>query len=525
MKGVLVFISLLSLAFGYSIWPQPVEFTRGTTQLGVGPTTLKVTTSSNSIILKGAIARYQRIFFPFETTASAPGVPILNSLTINVASTNEVLQFGFDENYTLSVNQNTAVINADTVFGALRGLESFSQLIDYDLTDNYYTISDTPISVTDYPRFPWRGIMIDTSRHFLQVPTILTMIDALAYNKMNTLHWHVTDAQSFPIIIESYPNLAIDGAYQYPEATYSHEEVQMIVQYGYERGVRVVPEFDIPGHSYSWGLGYPEAVINCTVPYWGTSSATLNIISNYTYELLDGFIGEVKTLFMDSFMHFGSDEVLFDCWNQTEAVISWMEENNIPKGAFYLVEQYFEDQLQILTNKHQIQNRIFWEDAFADNGVKFDTATTTFEIWLGASHLVESIQAGFKTILAYGNYLDVQKPGSTIHYEWVDTWQDFYTNEPFSGEAANLTAAERELFIGAEACMWGEAVEDENIFSRVWVRASGTAEKLWSTYNFTMNFDEGAAQDRIVELRCRLKRRGIRATAIRPDYCPAPFFD
>jgi len=340
---------------------------------------------------------------------------------------------------------------------------------------------------------------------------------------MNTLHWHVTDSQSFPIQIESYPNLAMNGSYQYPEATYTHQDVASIVQYGYARGVRIVPEFDIPGHSYSWGLGYPELIINCsTVPAWGSNAVTLNIVSNYTYELLDGFLGEVKSLFMDDFMHFGSDEVLFECWNMSAAVLAWMKANNVP--TFNLVEQYFENQLQLLTTKHQIQNRVFWEDAFADNGVKFDTETTTLEIWLNIDHMVESVQAGYKTILANGFYLDVQQPGPTVHYEWVDTWMDFYSNEPFRGSGANLTAAERELVLGGEACMWGEAVEDENIFSRVWIRASGAAEKLWSTYNWTINPDFEAAQTRLIEFRCRLKRRGIRATALRPDYCPSPFF-
>jgi len=190
------------------------------------------------------------------------------------------------------------------------------------------------------------------------------------------------------------------------------------------------------------------------------------------------------------------------------------------------LEQYFENNLAKITDKLGIKNRVFWEDAYVDHNVTFDLATTTFEVWLTKDYLVSITAAGYKVILANGNYLDVQTPGPTIHYEWVDTWQDFYSNEPFSGPAANLSLAQQALVLGGEACMWGEAVEDENIFSRVWVRASGTAERLWSPIDFTSlalnstNFDD--TQNRIIEIRCRLKRRGIHATPIRPDYCPLP---
>jgi len=489
---------------GYSVWPQPAYISRGSSVVGLNPSSLHFNTSSASALLKAAFARYQRNIFPFKTSNTIPGVPILSTLTVNIQDPSEDLQLWVNENYTVRVDTSVAEINAVTVFGALRGLESFSQLIDYDLDNKTYSISDTPVFIDDFPRFPWRGLMIDTGRHFLEVQTILTMIDAIAYNKMNTLHWHMIDLQSFPLQVLSFPNLAKYGAYSYPAATYSHSDVQTVVQYAYERGVRVVPEFDIPGHSYSWGLGYPELILNCSIPGWGTDGATLNITSEFTYQVLNGFLSEVKPLFMDKFIHFGSDEV-----------------HNITN--FTLVEQYFEDRLSTLTDQHEMFNRVFWEDAFT-NGVKFNPETTTFEIWLGLDDMVASIKAGFQTILANGFYLDIQKPGEELHYEWVDTWQDFYTNEPFRGPAENLTQAQRELLLGGEACMWGEAVEDENIFSRVWVRASGAAEKLWSLANFTNNPDLDAAQTRLIEFRCRLKRRGIRATPIRPDYCPSPFF-
>jgi hexosaminidase len=522
---LLVVATCIAGSYSYNVWPQPQEFARGSILLTLSPGSLRFNTSSRSQLLKAAIARYQTAFFPFPYGAAIPNEPELTSVTINVASSNELLQLGVNENYTLIVDTSGAVINAGTVFGAMHALESLAQLIDYNITTNTYAIEETPIYIFDFPRFPWRGVMIDTGRHYLETETILTMIDALAINKMNTLHWHVTDSQSFPMQSSKYPNLAIAGSYQYPQATYSPENVSAIVSYAYERGVRVVPEFDVPGHSYSWGHGYPNLTIDCQAfTSWGVNGVTLDVTSGFTYEVLDGFIGEMRSLFMDNYMHFGSDEVLYDCWNKTPAVVQWMKDNNIP--SFELLEQYFENNLAKITKKNGVTNRVFWEDAYADHNVSFDLGTTTFEVWLSLEYLVRITAAGYPVILANGFYLDVQKPGPNIHYEWVDTWQDFYSNEPFGGVAENITAAQRALVLGGEACMWGEAVEDENIFSRVWIRASGTAEKLWSSFVYTnsslndTNFQN--TENRLIEFRCRLKRRGIHATALRPDYCPLP---
>eukprot|EP00026_Physarum_polycephalum_P004786 Phypoly_transcript_04810.p1 GENE.Phypoly_transcript_04810~~Phypoly_transcript_04810.p1 ORF type:complete len:455 (+),score=56.61 Phypoly_transcript_04810:14-1378(+) len=452
MQGLSVWLlvaAFIASAYAYDVWPHPQEMIRGNeTTLTLSPKTFQFSTTSSSALLKAAIARYQSIFFPFAQAGYAPDTTQLTAVLISVETTDEELQLGVNENYTLVVLESGAIIQAETVFGAMHGLESLSQLIDYNIKGNYYTIEGAPIMIDDYPRFPWRGIMIDTSRHYLRVDTILTMIDAISYNKMNTLHWHVTDSQSFPIISTTYPRLAEYGAYQYPQTTYSPENVSMIVNYAYERGVRVVPEFDIPGHSYSWGLGYPNLTLQCDVPGWGIGGVTLDITQPFTYELIQGFLTEMKGKFMDEYMHFGGDEVNYPCWN-TPAILKWMKENNIPN--FQQLEQYFENNLAKITEKVGINRRVFWEDAYADHNVSFDKATTTFEVWLSPEYVYEITKAGYPVVLANGFYLDVQQPGPTVHYEWVDTWEDFYSNEPFSGAASNMSQAQRDLVLGGEA--------------------------------------------------------------------------
>eukprot|EP00456_Euglypha_rotunda_P079822 TRINITY_DN7695_c0_g1_i1.p1 TRINITY_DN7695_c0_g1~~TRINITY_DN7695_c0_g1_i1.p1 ORF type:complete len:232 (+),score=35.28 TRINITY_DN7695_c0_g1_i1:85-696(+) len=184
--------------------------------------------------------------------------------------------------------------------------------------------------------------MIDTARHFLEPATIYRTIDALAYNKMNTLHWHTVDAESFPVVINSYPNLSQAGAYDPTLAIYSQSVIANIVNYGYQRGIRVVPEFDIPGHAYSWGFGYPQ--VRCQCP-----SNLASNINNYpldpsndlTLQMVDAVIGEMAKLFTDQTFHLGGDEVVESCWTQNANVSDWMKSQGYTTGL--QVFQYFEE--------------------------------------------------------------------------------------------------------------------------------------------------------------------------------------
>jgi hexosaminidase len=151
-------------------------------------------------------------------------------------------------------------MTANTVYGAIRGLETFSQLV-YHTEDGQYTISGV-VDIKDTPRFSYRGIMIDTSRHFLNVHTILKHLDAMSYNKLNVLHWHFVDDQSFPYVSISFPELSAKGAYN-SRHVFDQQDVQTVIKYAKERGIRVIPEFDTPGHTKSWGKGQPNLLTPC----------------------------------------------------------------------------------------------------------------------------------------------------------------------------------------------------------------------------------------------------------------------
>eukprot|EP00026_Physarum_polycephalum_P003959 Phypoly_transcript_03976.p1 GENE.Phypoly_transcript_03976~~Phypoly_transcript_03976.p1 ORF type:complete len:729 (+),score=85.94 Phypoly_transcript_03976:93-2279(+) len=503
------------------IWPQPQQIKVGDKQLTLIPSAFKFTTASQSQLLKKAIDRYRLLCFPFNTSQYAPNAPKVESVNIVVDSANETLQLGFNETYTLNVTESGAVITAGSVFGAMRGLESLAQLIDYDIYNNYYTIEHTPILIVDFPRFPWRGIMIDTSRHFIRADVLLQMIDAIAFNKMNVFHWHITDSHSFPLYSNAYPNLAKKGAYKYPELVYYPENVTRIVQYGYERGVRVVPEFDMPGHTSAWSKAGYDITVNCNTPNWMGLGFTLDPTSNNTWNLLDGFFKEQRAQFMDNYFHFGSDEVNLDCWNEAR-IQQWKANNGIKSNQ--QLQQYFNDEMVKIADKNGIKKRVFWGDPFIKHGQQFDKENSVLEVWWEYPFLERVTAAGYTAILANGFYLDLQTPG-TGHYQWTDIWMDFYNNEPL--RSPNMNDKQKSLVIGGECCMWSETVDSEDIMPRVWVRSSGAAERLWSARSFVDTGITGAAnyeqtRGRLIEFRCRLKRRGIVAVAIHPDVCPTP---
>ena len=262
-----------------SVWPQPASMTSGNASIVVGGcdgAPFRFTTNApNSTVLAAAFARYPKLLFPHafdpalerDDAAPAPdddwSAACLGALHVVVDDASDAHpQLDTDESYALEVpaaDGATATARAATVYGALRALETFSQLVAWapdleDWTAGGYVIEGAPVAVADAPRFAHRGLMIDTSRHYQPVAMIRAAVDALAYAKLNVLHWHVVDAPSFPF--ESRTTKALwKGAYA-RRATYSHSDVAAVVEHARLRGVRVVVEFDMPGHADSWCVGY-----------------------------------------------------------------------------------------------------------------------------------------------------------------------------------------------------------------------------------------------------------------------------
>ena len=292
--------------------------------------------------MAGATARFLSTAFPHRAVGSS-GSQSLLSLEVIVRDNNVPLQLGVNESYSLYIpdTADNPIIQlyAETYYGALHGLETLSQLIYFDFNTSSYFIPSTPWLIMDAPRYTHRGILVDTSRHYQTLPIIRRIIDSLTYAKYNVFHWHLSDDQSFPWGPDSLPRLSM-AAYSQSER-YSSADIEDIVEYARQRGVRVMIEFDVPGHASSWCAGYPDVCPSnsCKSPLDPSSNATFALLEKLFTEVTGG--RRRAGLVPDDLIHLGGDEVDLDCWTQVGSVGSWLKANNLTaKDAYrYVVER------------------------------------------------------------------------------------------------------------------------------------------------------------------------------------------
>src|SRR5581483_8992789 len=237
-----------------------------------------------------------------------------------------VQKVGEDESYSLTFTAGTAKLSAKDPLGVLRGLETFLQLVQPLGTGAWIYGAN----IQDQPRFPWRGLMIDACRHWMPLEVIERNLDGMAEAKLNVFHWHLSENQGFRVESKVFPKLhqlGSDGNY------YSQEQIQEIVAYARERGIRVVPEFDMPGHSTAWLAGYPELAA-APGPYsvekkFGVFDPCFDPSKEETYRFLDAFIGEMAALFPDEYFHIGGDEVNGKHWNENTGIQRFMNDHGL----------------------------------------------------------------------------------------------------------------------------------------------------------------------------------------------------
>jgi hexosaminidase len=252
----------IAFSSSLSVWPQPDELSSGSQRLLISPTfAFKDASAVTTSILASAFERYTKVTFPRGAgeVITATADVLLEALEVYVQEPDDqaVPQLGMDESYSLEVPASgVGTLKAATVWGALRGLESFSQLVGFDFASGQYFLHGAPCSITDAPRFSHRGLLLDTSRHYLPLSAIRRTLEAMSYAKLNVLHWHIVDAQSFPLQSLGHPSLWV-SAYS-PDERYLQRDVAAVVEHARKRGIRVVLELDTPGHAYSWCQGVPE---------------------------------------------------------------------------------------------------------------------------------------------------------------------------------------------------------------------------------------------------------------------------
>eukprot|EP01046_Picozoa_sp_COSAG06_P006592 COSAG06_NODE_311_length_17771_cov_31.730647_7_plen_362_part_00 len=317
---------------------QPKTATLGSTNLTVDSTAFKFSGATHPDVV-AAFARYagpDSLMFPHAVPAAAEGEAQagLAGCVVTVKNSTQLLQLETDESYTLKAAASGCTIESETYVGALRAMETLSQLIMFNFDTQTYSISGAPVEIDDQPRFHHREVLVDTSRHFEPVETLKSLIDSLTYGKINVIHWHLVDQQSFPFDSKSRPLLSQKGAYS-PQERYTELDVAEVVEYGRARGVRMMVEIDGPGHAAIWCKGYPEICPSATC------LEPLNPATNATYELLDDLMQDLtggvrgKGLFPDNVVHLGGDEVNTACYESTPSIAKWLKEQGLTADGGY----------------------------------------------------------------------------------------------------------------------------------------------------------------------------------------------
>jgi hexosaminidase len=375
-----------------------------------------------------------------------------------------VQELGEDESYKLEVTANGAEITAANPLGAMHGLQTFLQLVA--ASSNGFAAP--VITIQDTPRFRWRGLMIDTSRHFMPLDVLRRNLDGMAAVKLNVFHWHLSDNQGFRVESKRFPKLqdmGSDGLY------YTQDDVRGLIEYARERGIRVVPEFDVPGHSTAWFVGYPE-LASAPGPYqierrWGIFDPAFDPTEERSYRFLDELFGEMTKLFPDKFFHIGGDEVNGKQWDANPKIQAYMKAHGIKNNE--ALQTMFTKRVQPVVAHHG-KIMMGWDETLSPDLPK----DTVIQSWRGQQSLADASRQGYRGLLSFGYYLDLMWPAS-----------QHYAVDPLAGGAAGLNDEQKDRILGGEACEWSEYASTENIDSRIWPRMAAIAERLWSPQQVT----------------------------------------
>lgn len=492
-------------------WPQKIELKSGNFALN-SSFKVNVTGQPNSRIFVATSNFLRRLdgrtglFFKQGFVTSTNEFPDAQ-LQINCVKAGKIGLYE-DESYQLTIKSNTISINASSDLGAMHGLETLLQLLQNNATSFYFP----NVTITDMPRFTWRGLMIDAARHFQPVDVIKRNLDAMAAMKMNVFHWHLVDDQGWRIEMKKHKVLtdkASDGLF------YTREEIKGIVKYAADRGILVVPEIDVPGHASAILTAFPEIGSKVVTINKGSSETTqkasglvtytlernagiftptLDPSNPRTYQLLGEIFDEVCPLFPGKYFHIGGDENEGKDWDANPKIQEFMKKNKLANN--HELQTYFTMQLIPMLKKHQ-KELMGWEEIMTKNMSK----EAIIHSWKGPNEgvaaggsLIAAATNGYKTVLSNGFYVDL-----------VQGVENHYLNDPMP-KNASLSSEEKARILGGEATMWSELVTPETIDSRLWPRTAAIAERLWSDASVT---DLASMRKRLKTISFRLEELGI----------------
>jgi hexosaminidase len=447
-------------AFVNTLMPQPAQLTAGSGVLpieaGFGIATNRPDDARLNAAIQWTVRRLK-----MQTGVTIPEAPVSGTaaVVLTVDGPGEAIQ-GPDEveSYSLEVTPQGVHVHAATDVGAMHALETLAQLVQTDGRGSWLPA----VTIQDSPRFRWRGLMIDCSRHFVPMTVILRTLDGMAAVKLNVFHWHLSDDQGFRIESKVFPKLTGEGSDgQY----YTQEQAKDVVAYARKLGIRVVPEFDMPGHTTSWAVGYPELASGpgpfSIERHFGVFDPVMDPTRDSTYTFIDQFVGEMATIFPDAYMHIGGDENNGVEWKQNPRIQAFAREHNLHGTA--AIQAYFNQRLLQILTKHG-KKMIGWDEVLTPGLPK----NVMVQSWRGFDSLAAGAKQGYSGILSAGYYLD-----------HIDSAADHYRVDPLPANS-DLTPEQAARILGGEACMWSEYVDGRTIDSRIWPRTAAIAERLWS---------------------------------------------
>jgi hexosaminidase len=363
----------------------------------------------------------------------------------------QVQGLGENESYHLEISTTAVLLKAANPLGVLRGLQTFLQLVR--ITPSAFSVR--AVTIDDEPRFPWRGLLIDSGHRFVPVSVIKRNLDGMEAVKLNVFHWRFADNQGFHIESKRFPLLQQKGSGGF---YYSQDEVREVITYARDRGIRTVPEFDMPCHTTSWFSGYP-ALASGENPF---HSSAIDPTRETTYKFLTGFIGEMAELFPDSYFHAGGDECDPKEWEDNPRIQDFMRTHAIKDGA--ALQAVFTSRVEkIIAGRKKIM--VGWDEVLQPDTPK----DVVIQSWRGPASLAQAARDGYRGVLSSGYYVDLNQSAA-----------EHYLVDPLGDDAATLSPDQKARVLGGEATMWTDIVSHENMDNRIWPRTAAIAERLWS---------------------------------------------
>ncbi|XP_077280187.1 fused lobes isoform X2 [Temnothorax americanus] len=449
-----------------------------------------------------------------------------------------------DESYKLELVPKGKILEAritgKSYFGVRHGLETLSQLIWWDeATGKQGALRVlTRASIEDKPVFSYRGLLVDTGRQFFPVEELKRVIDGMAATKLNTLHWHLTDSQSFPFDSAQFPEMARWGAYS-GDHIYTPDDVKDLADYARIRGVRIVVEIDSPAHAgagWQWGTehGFGELALCVDQQPWSSycgepNCGQLNPINEHSYRILEGLYRELLDLTeVRDLVHLGGDEVNLECWAQYGNITLAMQAQNMTDHHALWAE--FETKMLqrlIRANHDKVPKAvILWSSPLTKRPyimMYFDPKIHVIQSWGGSNwpETPDLLEDGFRVILSHVDawYLDCgfgrwRESGEAACGEYR-TWQTVYNHRPWK----DYPPQQLPLVLGGEAAIWSEQTGQSSLGPRLWPRASALAERLWSDLPTNSYSTDENVYTRLAMHIEVLNSRGIKTESMWPHWC------